>query len=218
MFSKDNLGPRLTRGNLQTDSFTVGQHPVFLVIGLGNPGKEYSKNRHNVGFMMLDQLSEKFNSTWTGDSKKSADSTQFDNGSAKLILVKPTTMMNLSGDSVQSFKNFFKLSNQQIIVISDDIDMDFGKIRVRQSGGSGGHNGLSDISKKIGDDYWRIRIGCKNEVRDKIDAADFVLSNFTSEEISDLEKLAFKEIGSQIAAITSGHGKDDSILYRLSLA
>jgi peptidyl-tRNA hydrolase, PTH1 family len=217
LFSNDKFGPRMQLGKVMTDTFSVGEHATFLVVGLGNPGKDFEKNRHNVGYLMLDKLAEKYDSNWTKDSKKKVEISQYDNGMSKIILIKPTTFMNLSGEAVQAVQNYYKIPTENVIVVSDDIDLDYGKIRIRKGGGSGGHNGLSDVTNKIGDDYWRIRIGCKNELRDRIDAADFVLSNFTKEEQEELSSLAFREVFTQVSAICLGHGRDDTIIFKLQI-
>jgi PTH1 family peptidyl-tRNA hydrolase len=152
------------------------------IIGLGNIGQQYEKTRHNVGFMAVDAFAEREALTWTAKSKLNAE-IALDNDT---LLVKPTTFMNLSGNAVQAIKQFYKIDNSDILVICDDIDRNFGELRIRQSGGDGGHNGLKDLIAHIGEDFWRLRIGVANEYRGINDAADFVLSNFTKDELATI--------------------------------
>lgn len=162
---------------------------MFLIVGLGNPGSKYSLNRHNMGFITLDNFQKNNSETFTlFNSKFSGLLSLGEINNEKIILLKPQTFMNLSGQSVQLVKNFFKLENSQIIVIHDDLDLDFGRIVVKCGGGDAGHNGLKDISSKIGKDYHRIRIGI-GRPKTKQDVSDYVLSNFSSEEQKDLPEI-----------------------------
>lgn len=160
-----------------------------LVVGLGNPGKQYEKTRHNIGFMIVDAYVNYHGSQWASKTKFKADVCQI----GDTILLKPSTFMNLSGESVQSVASFYKIEAADILVISDDIDLEFGTVRARQDGGDGGHNGLKSIIEHIGSDFWRLRIGVANELRQKIEASDFVLNNFSSDELikisSNISKL-----------------------------
>lgn len=150
---------------------------MYLIVGLGNPGSSYARHRHNVGFMVVDALA--------GDasfSKKfSGETASLTRGGEKLVLLKPQTFMNNSGQSVQAAMAFHKLKPEQIIVIHDELDLPLGKLRIKQGGGHGGHNGLRDIDEKIGDGYWRIRVGIAHP-GDKEKVHSHVLSNFTKEE------------------------------------
>ena len=150
---------------------------MYLIVGLGNPGKSYARHRHNVGFMVVDALAD----TASFSKKFQGDATSITKGTEKLVLLKPTTFMNLSGLSVQAAMTFHKLKPEQIIIIHDDLDLALGKIRIKQGGGHGGHNGLRDIDEKIGKDYWRIRVGIAHP-GDKEQVHGHVLSNFTAEE------------------------------------
>lgn len=154
-----------------------------LIVGLGNPGKKYEKNRHNVGFLAVDYLIDKFNATkvsskFKGELFKSND----------FLFLKPTTYMNLSGESVRMVKDFYKLSNDDIIVIHDDIDLKTGSLKFKKGGGSGGHNGLKSIDSHIGNDYFRVRIGVGRPQR-KEEVVNYVLSDFTEDEFECIEKL-----------------------------
>jgi PTH1 family peptidyl-tRNA hydrolase len=156
---------------------------VQLIVGLGNIGEKYEKNRHNVGFLVLDKYREQNGfPDWQEKSKfKALISEDFVAGK-KVILAKPTTLMNLSGESVKALKDFYKVPNSDITVIHDELDLPFGTAKEKDSGGSAGNNGLKSLISLVGDDFKRIRIGIQNELKEKMDAADFVLSNFSKEE------------------------------------
>ncbi len=167
-----------------------------LIIGLGNPGEKYAKTRHNVGFMVVDQFAEEQGLTWKEKSKLGAFIAEGDG----YVLAKPTTFMNESGRAVAALKQFYK--TDEILVIADDIDRDFGSIRTRVGGGHGGNNGLDSIIGSIGDDFARLRVAVQNEHRTRENAADFVLSNFTAEEskvLSEIIELASDEIDNFLA-------------------
>lgn len=150
-----------------------------LVVGLGNPGPEYSKTRHNIGFLAVDKIVEKFN------IKKSStrfSSTYYElNAKNKLIVVMPQTYMNRSGIAIQGFCNFFKIPSKDVMVIHDDLDLDLGRIKVKIGGGSGGHNGLKSVDQHIGQNYLRIRLGIGKPDK-QVDVADYVLKKFYDEE------------------------------------
>ncbi|WP_456489335.1 aminoacyl-tRNA hydrolase [Caminibacter pacificus] len=154
-----------------------------LIVGLGNPGSKYEKNRHNIGFLAVDYLIKEFNasklsSKFKGELYKSDE----------YLFLKPTTYMNLSGESVRLVKDFYKMENDDIIVIHDDIDLKLGALRFKKGGGSGGHNGLKSLDANIGNDYWRVRIGVGRPERKEM-VVSYVLSDFEDEELECLEKL-----------------------------
>ncbi len=154
-----------------------------LIVGLGNPGSKYEKNRHNIGFLAVDYLIKEFNasklsSKFKGELYKSDE----------YLFLKPTTYMNLSGESVRLVKDFYKIENDDIIVIHDDIDLKLGALRFKKGGGSGGHNGLKSLDANIGNDYWRVRIGIGRPERKEM-VVSYVLSDFEDEELECLEKL-----------------------------
>lgn len=152
-----------------------------LIIGLGNPGKEYEKTRHNVGFMCIDEVARHFNVTF--DSNKfNGLYTEFKYDGEKVILLKPQKYMNLSGEVIRDFVNFFKIDIQDILIICDDLDTEVGTYRLRYKGTSGGHNGLKDIEKNLStSDYKRIKIGISNNK--DIDTKDYVLGKFSKDEL-----------------------------------
>lgn len=147
-----------------------------LIVGLGNPGSKYAGTRHNVGFMVLDSLCPDFKV----EKKFDAEICDFGGGN---ILMKPQTFMNLSGEAVKSFADFYKIVPENIWIIHDDIDIEFGEIRVREDGSSAGHKGIQSIIEKLGTEgFWRFRIGVKNEKLGKIETEDFVLQRFETDE------------------------------------
>ncbi|MDD5197652.1 MAG: aminoacyl-tRNA hydrolase [Candidatus Gracilibacteria bacterium] len=163
-----------------------------LIVGLGNPGKEYANTRHNVGFLFVEYLRDKWGFEDWKDSKFKGIISEGAIKGEKVILLKPMTYMNLSGESVISLVNFYKIPRENILVLSDDIDMDFGKIRLREKGSSGGQNGLKSIAALLGtEEFARLKIGIGRD--DRYDVADWVLSKFSSEEKKNLQEAVFEE-------------------------
>lgn len=151
-----------------------------LIVGLGNPGKEYQNTRHNIGYMALDAIASAFHVTF--DKKKwNGIYTEFNYEGEKIILLKPEKYMNLSGEVVVLFLKFYKLSSNDLLVISDDLDMPTGKIKLKYKGSSGGHNGLKDIERNIGtSEYKRLKIGIANNKQ--MDTKNYVLGKLSVEE------------------------------------
>ena len=153
---------------------------MFLIVGLGNPGREYDGTRHNIGFEAIDYISSKNNI----DINKSKFKGMFGEGfikGQKVILLKPTTYMNLSGESIREVINFYKIDNNKIIVIYDDISLEIGKLRIREKGSAGGHNGIKNIILHTGSqNFNRIRVGIDRSKYIKV--VDYVLSRFTKDE------------------------------------
>lgn len=160
-----------------------------LIVGLGNPGAEYAKTRHNVGFMVLDALS----SDWKVEKKLKSEVSEIQVAGHKALLVKPQTFMNLSGEAVQAVAAFYKVDSNDIVIIYDDIDLEFGKLRVRHGGGSGGHNGLKSLIQYLNDAFIRFRIGVGNDtLKNPIPTDKFVLSHFTKDEQPQLTTIIDK--------------------------
>lgn len=154
---------------------------MYLIVGLGNPGEKYELTRHNIGFLVVDSINKKLNTTMAAGKGSYLISNAIVDGK-KVYVIKPTTYMNLSGDAVQQVVHYFKISRSNIIIISDDINLKTGQIRIRESGSAGGHNGLSDIIQKLGtDQFIRIRCGVGNDFRPG-QQADYVLSPFKTVE------------------------------------
>ena len=155
---------------------------MFLIVGLGNPGREYMDTRHNVGFMALDALSKEYGLLFQTKSRFNSQLALGENNSESVVLCKPETYMNLSGEAVQSICSYYKIPLDKIIVIHDDIDLKFGKIAYKIGGGAGGHNGLKSIDKHIGANYHRIRMGIGRPEDKAYEISDFVLGKFSQEE------------------------------------
>ena len=150
---------------------------VRLIAGLGNPGPEYEHTRHNIGFLVVDRLAAHFESTWKKSTKKDALLAK----SGELILVKPMTYMNRSGEPLAELAQFFKIEAREILVVLDDLDLPLGRLRLRASGGPGGHNGLESIIVRFGtEDIPRLRIGIGAAPREG--SVQYVLSRFFEEE------------------------------------
>ena len=154
-----------------------------LIIGLGNPGREYEKTRHNVGFMFLEHyISKKKLDIYNWQKKFNSLYLQSEINGEKVIFLKPQTYMNLSGEAVRNFVNFFKIDVNDILVISDDLDLLVGNFKLKLNGSSGGHNGLKNIELHLSTkDYKRIKVGISNDKN--MDTKDYVLGKFTKDEI-----------------------------------
>ena len=153
----------------------------LLVVGLGNPGREYERTRHNVGWLVLDELARRHGSTWR--SKFSGSLAEMRLGDLRLALLKPETYMNESGRSVGAAVRFFKVEPEQVLVVHDDVDLDEGRLQLRLGGGLAGHNGLRSIARDLGThDFLRLRIGVGRPGRgDPRPVADYVLAPFDAE-------------------------------------
>lgn len=165
---------------------------MFLVAGLGNPDEQYRFNRHNVGFMAVDSLAHRF--SFSNFSKKHQGLiAEGEIARKKVLLLKPQTYMNASGQSVAAIARFYKIPMENILVIHDDLDLPFARIKMKLGGGSAGHNGLKSIDACLGSNaYYRLRIGIGRPM-DKSQVIDYVLSNFSKAEQADLQIL-FKKI------------------------
>ena len=158
-----------------------------LVVGLGNKGREYENTRHNMGFMLVDRYLQYKNITDKFKEKFNAMYIETTINNEKVIFIKPMTYMNNSGIAVRSFVDFYKLNSEDILVISDDLDLDLGKFRLRRNGSSGGHNGLKSIISHLGtDNFKRLRIGISN---DKDDVINYVLSKFSKKELNEIDTM-----------------------------
>jgi PTH1 family peptidyl-tRNA hydrolase len=157
----------------------------LLVAGLGNPGREYARNRHNVGFMVADELARRHGGSWR--SKFSGQLSEIRIGDARVALLEPMTYMNLSGRPVGAAVRFFKVPPAQLLVVHDEGDFDLGRLQLRLGGGLAGHNGLRSIAQTLGTpEFMRLRVGVGRPGRgDPRDLADYVLSNFEPEDDSE---------------------------------
>jgi PTH1 family peptidyl-tRNA hydrolase len=179
---------------------------TFLIIGLGNPGREYRDTRHNFGFMMIDRIAVRLNARGMKVQSKAIvmDARHDDK---KLILAKPQTFMNLSGQSVQGLAHFYKISNENLIILSDDLDLPFGTIRIRASGGPGGQRGLGNILEKLGSkDVPRLRIGI-GRPPGRMDPAAYVLQNFSRDEQKSVSEILDRGADAVFAFVDHGLNK-----------
>lgn len=160
-----------------------------LLVGLGNPGAEYENNRHNVGFKIIEAVADSAASNSFKKIGGVAEITSFSLEHTKFILAKPSTFMNLSGRAVRFLMDFYKLPLPNIYVFHDDIDLPFGRVKIKNGGGNGGHNGLKSIDSLAGVEYWRIRIGVGRPL-EKSMVVSHVLGNFPEEQISKIENIS----------------------------
>lgn len=167
--------------------YSVGANNTLLIIGLGNPGKEYKGTRHNIGFEAVEHFASKNEfPAWINKKDLKAELTVRTLGQNRVILAKPTTFMNNSGEAAQAIQHFYRVYNQSTLVVYDDVAIRFGQLRTRTGGTDGGHNGVKSIINHIGSDFGRLRIGIANDVSGKADTSNFVLGKFTSEEVAGL--------------------------------
>jgi len=157
-----------------------------LIVGLGNPGRKYARNRHNVGFMIIDRLAQQHNLNFARQKGK-AKIAQGNIGGRRVTLAKPLTYMNLSGESVSKLARFFKIPPERLLVIRDDLDLPLAHLRLRPGGGSGGHKGMKSIIEQLGtQSFPRLRIGIGRPLHG--DPVDFVLQDFSAEEWIDIDR------------------------------
>lgn len=176
---------------------------TFLLVGLGNPGREYRENRHNIGFMAVDQISQVIGAKF-GKLQSRALTTSATWEGQRVILAKPQTFMNLSGQAVASLLRFYKLPLSQLLVIHDDLDLPLGTLRLRPSGGSAGQRGLASTIQQLGtQDFPRMRLGI-GRPPGQMDAADYVLQNFNSGEREMLVLVLDKSVAAARTFIQMG--------------
>ena len=155
--------------------------PLKLVVGLGNPGSEYARTRHNAGFWYVDELARRGGGAWRRESRHQCELARVTLAGCELWLMKPGTYMNRSGAAVQSLAAFYRIAPAEMLVVHDDIDLPPGVARLKQGGGHGGHNGVRDVIAQLGPDFWRLRIGVGHP-GDKDQVIDAVLDRATPDE------------------------------------
>lgn len=176
---------------------------TFLIVGLGNPGREYKDNRHNVGFMLIDRLSIRLNARLTRMQAKALVGSANYEGN-KLIFAKPQTYMNLSGQSIQGLARFYKVPLENMIVAHDDMDLPFGTLRVRPGGGPGGQRGVASTIERLGTkDFRRLRIGI-GRPPGRMDPSDYVLQNFTQADSILLSEILDRAAQAVLTFVTEG--------------
>ncbi len=195
--------PQATKPQL----YSIGLNKTVLLVGLGNPGKQYEGTRHNIGFTCLDDFASQTDCpTWMNKSDLKSELTQVTIRDTRVFLIKPTTFMNLSGEAVQAVASFYKIPTEQVVVVHDELDIDFGTIRTRMGGASAGHNGIKSIIESIGDNFGRVRVGIGPKQPEEIDGADFVLAKFTDEQQKQLGALK-KEVAAVLSEFVYGDGQ-----------
>lgn len=186
--------------------FTEGMIILFLIVGLGNPGKEYTNTRHNIGFEVADAICSKHDIKLNKE-KFRAILGEGRIGSERVIIAKPQTYMNLSGESVREIADWYKIEDENIIIIYDDISLPTGFLRIREKGSAGGHNGIKNIIYQLGSDVFpRIKIGVGKPENSDYDMKDYVLGKFSKEETEILIKTAIRAV-SAVEEIISADAK-----------
>jgi PTH1 family peptidyl-tRNA hydrolase len=183
---------------------TFGLNKTLLIVGLGNPGDEYTNTRHNAGFMCVDEFARKNNfDPWIAKKDMKCELAQATLGDTRVILCKPQTFMNLSGEAVQAVQHFYKLSNGQTIVVHDELDINFGQVRMRVGGSAAGNNGVKSVTQHIGEDYGRVRVGIGPKTHEQMDSADFVLEDFSKQQQEHLPAMK-REVGAILSEYAYG--------------
>ncbi|MDG4861589.1 aminoacyl-tRNA hydrolase [Streptomyces sp. T-3] len=170
---------------------TTDANAPWLIVGLGNPGPGYAANRHNVGFMVADLLAGRIGGSFKRHGKAQAQVLEgrigpMGPGSRRVVVVKPTSYMNLSGGPVTALRDFYKIPTANIVAIHDELDIDYGILRLKLGGGDNGHNGLKSMTKSMGPDYHRVRFGI-GRPPGRMQVADFVLKDFSATERKELD-------------------------------
>ena len=168
-----------------------------LIFAQGNPGSEFEKTRHNVGFTLLDAFAHTLNIEFQHKPKFHADIAVYSSGDEKILLVKPTTFYNETGLAAQALLDFYKIEPQNLLVIHDDIALPFGTLRTREKGSDAGNNGIKSLNSHVGQNYPRLRVGIWNERSERMERANFVLAKFSSEE----QQAITEHIGPQSAQL-----------------
>ncbi|MEU7056849.1 aminoacyl-tRNA hydrolase [Streptomyces sp. NPDC046197] len=180
----------------------------WLIVGLGNPGPEYAMNRHNVGFMVVDLLAERIGGRFKRAGKAQAQVVEGRIGppgpaGRRVVLVKPMSFMNLSGGPVNALRDFYKVPLGNIVAVHDELDIDYGTLRLKLGGGDNGHNGLKSMTKAMGADYHRVRFGI-GRPPGRMQVADFVLKDFSSVERKELDFFVDRTADSVECLVTEG--------------
>ena len=188
--------------------YSLGLNKTVLIVGLGNPGKKYDDTRHNVGFTCLDEFAKANEFPgWVNKKDLECSLTQATLGDTRVLLIKPITFMNLSGEAVQAVANFYKIAPEGIVVVHDELDVPFGQIRTRVGGSAAGHNGIKSVIEKIGEGFGRVRVGIGPKMPEQVDSADFVLQKFTTKEQAEMSPLT-----REVLAILSEYVFGDHVL------
>ena len=186
---------------------------MLLLVGLGNPGAEYARNRHNIGFMAVEEIARRHNfSPWRKRFQGQTAEGVIDG--EKVMLLEPATFMNLSGQSVVAALQFFKITPENVIVIHDELDLPPGRLRVKKGGGHGGHNGLRSIDSHIGKEYWRVRLGIGHP-GDKNQVSGYALHDYGKAEMAWVEPMV-DEVARNVDLLIQG--KPELFMNKVSVA
>jgi len=181
--------------------------PIKLIVGLGNPGKEYEKTRHNAGFWWVDAIARAKGAEWKKETKFSGWTARVEEGGREFLLLKPSTYMNESGRSVSALLRFFKIEPGEMLVVHDELDLPPGAVKMKRGGGTGGHNGLTDVAAALDSkDFWRLRIGIGHP-GNKDDVPDYVLKRASGAEQSAIDA-PFERSLELVARIAAGRLQD----------
>lgn len=176
---------------------------TYLIVGLGNPGRQYSHNRHNVGFMLLDRLAGKLGVRFSRVQNR-ALVTRADHQDRRLVLIKPQTYMNLSGQAVSALQRFYKIPLENLMVTYDEVDLPFGTLRLRPKGGSAGHRGMRSIIQHLSsEEFPRLRLGI-GRPPGRMQAADYVLQDFSADEMAELPFMLETGVDALLLYVTEG--------------
>ncbi|MYT72646.1 MULTISPECIES: aminoacyl-tRNA hydrolase [unclassified Streptomyces] len=184
------------------------ENAPWLIAGLGNPGPEYAMNRHNVGFMVADLLAQRMGAKFKRATKGQAQVVEGRIGppgplSRRVVLAKPMSYMNVSGGPVTALRDFYKVPTDRIVAVHDELDIDYGVLRLKLGGGDNGHNGLKSMTKAMGPDYHRVRFGI-GRPPGRMQVADFVLKDFSSAERKELDYFVDRAADAVEALVTEG--------------
>ncbi|MGW6518919.1 aminoacyl-tRNA hydrolase [Streptomyces sp. NPDC054962] len=187
---------------------TTDANAPWLIVGLGNPGPEYAMNRHNVGFMVADLLAERIGGRFKRAGKAQAQVVEGRlgppcTGSRRVVLAKPMSFMNVSGGPVNALRDFYKVPVANIVAVHDELDIDYGVLRLKLGGGDNGHNGLKSMTKVMGPDYHRVRFGI-GRPPGRMQVADFVLKDFSSAERKELDYFVDRAADAAAALVLEG--------------
>ncbi|GAB5558767.1 MAG: aminoacyl-tRNA hydrolase [Synoicihabitans sp.] len=188
---------------------------ISLVLGLGNPGREYAETRHNIGWRLLDSLAAREGLTWKPQRDFQAEITRWDRPDGRpVLLAKPQTFMNASGDAARLLTSYFKVPNSKVAVVYDDLTIDLGLIKVSLRGSAGGHNGLTDLMAKLGEGFVRFRLGIGPKHPPQMDLKDFVLGKFTPEQRLKVEELLPTYLSGLDLLLSNGPDRAMNLLNR----
>jgi len=187
--------------------YTLGQNKSILIVGLGNVGSEYDGTRHNIGFAAVDRfVQDQDFPTWIEKKDLKCYISTGQMGNTKVYVIKPTTLMNLSGEAVQAVVHFYKINPEQMVVVHDELDIPFGEIRTRVGGSAAGHNGIKSVTQHLGEQYGRVRIGIGPKTHEDMETSSFVLSRFTADEQAQM-----KHLTREASAILSEYAYGDAL-------